>query len=163
MRRLAIALLSAIAFAARPAHAQELGISVGTKAPGGALETLDGKPTDLKQYIGKTPVVFEFWATWCGNCKQLEPTMLAALKKYEGKVEFVGVAVSVNQSAELVKKYAEKHKLPGTILYDRKGYASDAFDVPATSYVVVVGKDGLVKYTGLGGDQQIDAAIKKAL
>jgi thiol-disulfide isomerase/thioredoxin len=156
-------LLAALAVVPALASAQELGIAVGAKAPGGALETLDGKPTNLSDYMGKKPVVFEFWATWCGNCKQLEPSMLAALKKYSGKVEFVGVAVSVNQSSELVKKYAEKHQLPGTILYDRKGYASDAFDVPATSYVVVVGKDGLVKYTGLGGDQNVEAAIKKAM
>ena len=38
-----------------------------------------------------------------------------------------------------------------------------AFDAPATSYVVVLDKTGKVVYTGLGGKQNLDAAIQKAL
>jgi hypothetical protein len=38
-----------------------------------------------------------------------------------------------------------------------------AYDVPATSYVVVLDKAGKVVYTGLGGKQAIDAALAKAL
>lgn len=146
-----------------PLWSQDLGLKVGTKAPAVALETLDGKPANLGDYIGKQPVVIAFWATWCSNCKQLEPALLKALKQYEGKVQFVGVAVSVNQPQRLVQAYVKKHTLPGTQLYDRSGDASEAYEAPATSYVVVVGKDGLVKYTGLGGTQDIAAAIKKAL
>ncbi len=39
----------------------------------------------------------------------------------------------------------------------------DAYDVPATSFVVVINKGGKVVYTGLGGQQNLDAAIRKAL
>ena len=143
-------------------HAQELGIAVGEMAPGGPLETLDGKAVDLSQYLGKTPAVIEFWATWCGNCKQLEPAMRAAMTKYPG-VRFVTVAVSVNQSVDRVKAWQQQHKLPGELLYDRKGTVSGAFDVPATSYVVVVDKAGKIVYTGVGGTQNLDAAIRKAM
>jgi thiol-disulfide isomerase/thioredoxin len=157
-------LLSAglLAALAAPLHAQ-VGIAVGAKAPGAAVEAMDGTPVDLGSYIGKTPVLIEFWATWCGNCKQLEPAMHAAAKKYAGKVKFVGVAVSANQSPQRVKLYAEKHGLPLDVLYDRKGEATDAYGVPATSYIVVVDRTGKVVYTGVGGDQDIDAAIQKAL
>ena len=151
-----------LAALAAPLHAQ-VGIAVGAKAPGAAVEGMDGKPVDLGGYIGKTPVLIEFWATWCGNCKQLEPAMHAAAKKYAGKVKFVGVAVSANQSPQRVKRYAEKHGLPLEVLYDRKGEATDAYGVPATSYIVVVDRTGKVVYTGVGGDQDIDAAIRKAL
>jgi len=48
-------------------------------------------------------------------------------------------------------------------LYDRKGAVSGAYDAPATSYVVVLDKAGKVIYTGVGGTQNIDAAVKKAL
>ena len=146
-----------------PLQAQEIGIAVGAVAPAAKLETLDGKPADLSQFIGKGPVVIEFWATWCPSCKELEPAMLAAQKKYAGKVQFVGVAVSVNESPELVRRYTQKHGLAGAQFYDRKGIAIDAYDVPATSFVVVVGKNGKVVYSGLGGKQDLDAAIRKAL
>jgi thiol-disulfide isomerase/thioredoxin len=153
-----IALIVAI-----PLRAQESGIPVGNVAPGAKLETLDGKPAELKEFIGKLPVVMEFWATWCPNCKELEPAMLAAQKKYAGKVQFVGVAVSVNESPELVRRYVEKHGLAGVQFYDRKGTAIDAYDVPATSFIVVINKAGKVVYTGLGGEQNLEAAIKKGL
>ena len=143
--------------------AQESGIPVGRKAPGGMLEGLDGKPADLGALVAKGPTVIEFWATWCENCKDLEPTLIAAQKKYGGKVQFVGVSVSVNQSPELVKRYVAKHGLAGVQLYDRKGVAVDAYDVPATSFVVVINKARKIIYTGLGGKQDLDAAIKKAL
>lgn len=157
----AIAILGTLA--PRAAHAQDLGISVGSMAPADAkAETLDGKPADLSAWIGKEPVFIEFWATWCPNCRQLEPQLLALQKQYAGKVRFVGVAVSVNQSPELVKRYIAQRGLHGEQLYDRKGFFTDAYDVPATSYVVVLNAKGVVVYTGLGGKQDLAAAIAKA-
>jgi thiol-disulfide isomerase/thioredoxin len=136
---------------------------VGSVAPSAKVYTLDGKDADLSQYVGKTPAVFEFWATWCENCKELEPTLLEAARQYGQRVKFVGVAVSVNQTPERVKAFVAKHGLPGDQYFDTKGNATGAYDVPATSYVVVINKAGRVVYTGLGGKQNLDAAIKKAL
>ena len=151
--------------AARTSNAQESGIEVGTVAPAAVVETLDGKAANLSQYVGKGngPVLIEFWATWCENCHELEPTLKAVAQKYAGQVRFVGVAVSVNQSPQRVKLFVEKHGLPGDHYYDRKGQATGAYDVPATSYVVVLDKTGKVVYTGLGGKQDLEAAIKKGL
>jgi thiol-disulfide isomerase/thioredoxin len=106
--------------------------------------------------------VIEFWATWCGNCKQLEPALRAAHAKYGTTVRFVTVAVSVNQSIQRVKAWQRANTMPGDMLYDRKGTVSGAYDVPATSYVVVADKTGKIVYTGVGGTQNIDAAIAKA-
>jgi thiol-disulfide isomerase/thioredoxin len=158
-----LGVLAAFVLIAGPIAAQESGIAVGSKAPSAKLETLDGKPADLGALLGKGPVLIEFWATWCENCRDLEPTILAMQKKYAGRVEFIGVAVSVNQSPELVRRYVAKHGLVGTQLYDRKGASIDAYEVPATSFVVVVNKAGKIVYSGLGGKQNLDAAIKRAL
>jgi thiol-disulfide isomerase/thioredoxin len=144
-------------------QAQEIGLEIGSVGPAAAVETLDGKPIDLSTWVGKKPVVMEFWATWCPNCEQLEPTMKAMHTKYGDRVAFVGVAVSVNQSPARVKAYVEKHALPWEQVFDRKGNASGAYDAPATSYVVVLDKAGKVVYTGLGGRQDLEPAIRKAL
>lgn len=152
----------AIALAPSLAHTQDLGIAVGEKAPGGPLETMTGQTVDLSTMLGKTPVVIEFWATWCGNCKQLEPAMRKAMTTHAGKVRFVTVAVSINQSYERVKAWQAANKLGGELLYDRKGTVSGAYEAPATSYVVVVDAAGKVVYTGVGGDQDLEAAIRKA-
>lgn len=163
--RAAMATFVAIGFVAMPttAHSQDLGIEVGATAPSAKVHTLDGKEADLAQYVGKSPVVMEFWATWCPNCAELEPTLVEAAKKFGTQVKFVGVAVSVNETPARVKAFVAKHGLPGDQYFDTKGNATGAYDVPATSYVVVMNKAGKVVYTGLGGKQNLEAAIKKAL
>ncbi|HEY3287669.1 MAG TPA: TlpA disulfide reductase family protein [Gemmatimonadaceae bacterium] len=145
------------------ARAQDSGIEVGSKAPAAAVETLSGQAADLSSVLGKGPVLIQFWATWCPTCKAMEPAMQAAQQKYAGKVTFVGVAVSVNQSPRAVQAFAAKHSPRMTHFFDRRGKAVDAYEVPATGFVVVVNKAGVVVYTGLGAQQDLDAAIKKAM
>ncbi len=158
-----VASFAALILATANVGAQESGIEVGTRGLAAAVETLDGKPADLAQYVGKTPVLLEFWATWCGSCKQLEPQIKALHAKYGKQIRFVGVAVSVNQSPALVKRYVQRHGMPGDQLYDRRGNATGAYDVPATSYIVVLDRAGKVVYTGLGGDQKLEPAVRRAL
>lgn len=160
LKSLVMALGAAVAPAM--AGAQDLGIQLGVQAPAAAVSTLDGKPANLSQHIGKGPVVMYFWATWCPVCKELTPALTAITSKYAGKVAFVNVAVSVNQSPALVQRYATAHKMGGIQYYDTKGDATGAYDVPATSYVVITDKTGKVVYTGVGEDQgpKIEAAIR---
>ena len=157
-------LASMLALGTSTARAQDIGIRIGATPPATTIETLDGAKADLAQWIGKEPVLIEFWATWCGNCRQLEPALKAAYDKYKDRVRFLGVAVSVNQSQERVRRHMAEHPMPlHAMLYDRTGDASEAFETPATSYVVVLDRTGKVVYTGLGGRQNLEAAIAKAL
>ncbi|TMG78979.1 MAG: TlpA family protein disulfide reductase [Betaproteobacteria bacterium] len=162
--RFAVGLSAAMLCGSR-LSAQDIGLELGTTAPSAKVETLDGKPADLADYVGggRKPALLEFWATWCPNCHELEPTMKALHAKYGAQVTFLGVAVSVNQSPERVKAYVEKHGLPWPQVFDRHGDASGAYDAPATSYVVVMDAAGKVVYTGLGGKQDLESAIHKAL
>jgi thiol-disulfide isomerase/thioredoxin len=146
---------------ATPALAQDLGIEVGSTAPAVIVHTLDGNQVDLGQYIGKKPMLIEFWATWCGNCRELMPALLEAEKKYGKSVKFLALAVAINQSPERVRRFIAAHPVPHETLYDTDGKAAGAFDAPATSYVVVLDKTGKVVYTGLGGKQDLEAALKK--
>ncbi|HEY4133457.1 MAG TPA: TlpA disulfide reductase family protein [Gemmatimonadaceae bacterium] len=158
----ALAFLSTVAISSRTL-AQEGGISVGSIAPAAAVQTLDGKTSDLSQYIGKTPVVLEFWATWCPLCKKLEPSMQAAREKYEGRVTFVSVGVKDNQTAEKQMAYVNEKHIGGNFVFDRDGKAVAAYKAPHTSYVVVIDKMGKVVYTGVGPEQNIDDAVAKGL
>jgi thiol-disulfide isomerase/thioredoxin len=157
------AVLASALLESTPARAQDLGIEVGAKAPVVSVQSLDGKQVDLGRYIGKTPMLIEFWATWCGNCRELMPALLAAEKKFGKKVKFVALAVAINQSPERVRRYLAAHPMPHDFYYDADGKAAGAFDAPATSYVVMLDKTGRVVYTGLGGKQDLEAAIKKGL
>lgn len=139
----------------------ESGIKVGSKAPVVLVNDLDGKPVDLGQWIGKKPVLLEFWATWCENCEALLPRFQAASKAFGGKVEFIGVNVTINQTPERVRRYVEQNHVPLRILYDDLGTSTRAYQAPATSYVVIVDATGTITYTGVGADQEFEPALRR--
>jgi thiol-disulfide isomerase/thioredoxin len=140
-----------------------VGIPVGTVPPAVTIQDLDGKPVDLARWIGKKPVIIEFWATWCPICAELLPRMEAAQKRFGDRVEFLVVAVAVNQSPGTVRRHLARHPMPFTFLWDANGSATRAFQAPTTSYVAVLDARGIVVYTGVGADQDIEGALKKAV
>lgn len=151
-----------------PRHAMaqdegDLGISLGATPPVVTIEDLDGHPVDLSTVVGKKPVLFEFWATWCPLCRALEPKLQAAQRRYGNQMQFVAIAVAVNQSRSSVQRHLATHPLPLQFLWDSNGNAVRAFQAPSTSYVVVLDASGKVAYTGSGEDQDIDAAVRRVV
>jgi len=140
-----------------------VGIPVGETPPAVTIQDLDGNAVDLGRWVGKRPVIVEFWATWCPVCAELLPRMEAARMKYGDRVEFLVVAVAVNQSPNTVRRHLARHPMPFRFLWDVNGNATRAFQAPATSYVAVLDAKGKVVYTGIGADQDLDAALARAL
>ena len=145
------------------AQDDELGLPVGTKAPAVTVEDLNGQPVDLTRVAGSKPVLVEFWATWCPVCAALLPKIEAAHTRYHDKVDFVVVAVAVNESRSSVQRHLAQHPLPFQFLWDTNGNAVRAFQAPATSYIVVLDGSGKIAYTGVGEDQDIEAAIRRVV
>lgn len=146
------------------ARAQDVvGIPVGETPPAVTLQRLNGDSVSTAQWIGKRPVIVEFWATWCPICAELLPRMEAAQKKFGDRAAFLVVAVAVNESRNSVQRHVERNPMPFTFLWDGNGAAVRAFQAPATSYIAVLDGSGKVVYTGVGEDQDIDAALQKAV
>ena len=162
-RFLMVAAVGAALTLAVSLNAQESGIMLGAKAPVRTLDDANGKAFDLASVIGKRPVLMEFWATWCPNCKALEPALMAAHKKYGKQVEFIAVAVPINQTLARVQRYVREYKYEFPMLWDKDGLLAADYEVPATSYVVLIDRTGKVVYTGVGGDQKLEEEIKKVL
>jgi len=161
-RLLALATACVLALPAALAG-QDVGLPLGTTAPAVTLADLDGKAVDLGQYIGKRPVLLEFWATWCPLCKALEPSLKAAHAKYGATVKFVAVGVGVNETPASIKRHLAADPLPFPVLYDASGAAVRAYQAPTTSYIVVLDRAGKVVYTGAGAEQDISAVLQRLL
>jgi thiol-disulfide isomerase/thioredoxin len=157
--------LCVVALAA-PLAAQDehIGIPLGATPPAVTIEALDGQPVDLSTVIGKKPVLLEFWATWCPLCEALFPRVEAAQRRYAGKIDVIIIAVAVNQSKSSIVRHLERHPMPfATVYWDTEGRATRAFQAPSTSYVVTLDAAGKVVYTGLGEEQDIGEAMKRAV
>lgn len=140
-----------------------LGIPVGSTPPAVTIEDLNGNSVELARWVGKKPVIVEFWATWCPVCEDLLPRMEAARRKHGDRVEFLVISVAVNQSKSTVRRHLARHPMPFTFLWDANGDAVRAFQAPSTSYVAVLDAEGKVVYTGVGADQDLDEALRRAL
>lgn len=161
----AVLLLGVGAAPTAPLIAQEtrIGIERGAVPAGPTLPDVQGGEVDLSDHLGSRPVLLEFWATWCENCEDLHPDMLEAHARYGDQVDFFAIAVAVGQSERRVRSHLEDHPVPYPTLWDSRGEAVRAFETPATSYIVILDADGRVAYTGIGRDQDVEAAIRGVL
>ena len=155
--------VSALSALSAPLPAQlEAGIAVGASAPAVVINDLEGRPVDLGSVLGKKPVLLEFWATWCPLCKALLPQLEQIHRTYGDRIALFGVNVTVNESKARIRRYLDEHRPPFQVLYDDKGVGVRAYDVPATSFIVIVDSAGKVVYTGSGEKQDLMAAVGRA-
>lgn len=140
-----------------------VGIALGATPPAVTIEDLNGRPANLGALIGKKPLLVEFWATWCPRCAALMPQLDSAYARHKNRVAFVAVAVAVNESPASVKRHLAKQPAPFPFLWDADGAAVRAFQAPSTSYIALLDANGKVVYTGLGEDQNIEAALQRVV
>lgn len=156
------AALFALFLAGTPLAAQEDAlVVVGDVAPAVIVPDLRGGLYDLADVLGKRPVLVEFWATWCTSCEAMLPRLRAAHEAYGDAVEFIGVNVTIAETPEGVRQYLKDEAPPFRALYDSNGVAARAYGPPATSWIMIADADGRVVYTGLGGTQNLEPALRQ--
>jgi len=116
-------------------------IKGGKKAPNFSLKDLQGRPRELKDFKGKV-VFLNFWATWCGPCKEEMPSMEELWKQFKDK-DFVFLAISVDYAGmKPVKEYIEKHRYTFLVLIDPGGKALDLFQVRGIPTTFLIDQKG---------------------
>lgn len=148
----------------RPCEAQlEGGPTIGAPAPQVRTTDLEGREVELGADFGRRPVLIEFWATWCTPCRDLMPSVDSAVARYGDRVSFLGVNVAMNETVAGVRRYLAQHPPSFRVLYDSAATAIRAYDIQATSTVIIVGRDGRVAYAGVGAGQDLSAILGRLL
>jgi thiol-disulfide isomerase/thioredoxin len=128
--------------------------------PDSAAEISPGSPelfeSTIDAYRGK-PVVVNFWATWCGPCETEMPHIVAAAKRYEGRVEFLGV--DVQDDPEAASEFAEQYDIPFKSLEDPQREivrAQRLLGLPGTQFYDADGELAFVKQGEIKNDELLE-------
>jgi thiol-disulfide isomerase/thioredoxin len=113
-------------------------------APNFSLASLEGRRVDLRHLKGKV-VFLNFWATWCGPCKEEMPSMEALHQQYKDK-DFVFLTISVDYGGvNPVKEFIGKKRYTFPVLIDPKGETLDLFEVKGIPMTFVIDKKGRLR------------------
>ncbi len=100
-------------------------------APDFTLQKLSGGTIALSEFRGKKPVVVDFWASWCPNCRRDMPNLNRFYEKYKDKVEVIGV--NLQESESIIEKFISSKGISFPIALDPRGEASPAFGIQYTN------------------------------
>jgi thiol-disulfide isomerase/thioredoxin len=147
-------------FAASAVHA----VDVGEAAPQFDLAGA-GQTVRLPAAGGKVTYV-DFWASWCGTCRQSFPWMNEIQRKYAAQgLEVIGV--NLDAEATDAEKFLAKVPAEFTVAYDPVGDSARRFGVKGMPTSLLLGRDGtvLLRHTGFSASDsaELEAAIRRAV
>ncbi|MBW3128937.1 AhpC/TSA family protein [Hymenobacter profundi] len=130
-------------------------VSIGATAPNFTQQTPDGKQVSLADYRGKY-VLIDFWASWCGPCRQENPNVTKVYNDYKTKnFDILGVSLDNEKAREKWLKAIADDQLAWTQVSDLKGWQNDVavqYHVQAIPQNFLVDPTGKIVATNLRGD-----------
>jgi peroxiredoxin len=117
-------------------------------APDFTLRTLDGKNLRLGEQRGRV-VLVNFWATWCGPCRQEMPHLNKLYDKYKAS-GFMLLGVNVDEDTRNAVAVADKLGVRFPVLPDADKRVSQKYDLRAMPSTVLIDRDGRVRHVHRG-------------
>ncbi len=133
---------------------------IGKPAPNFALTDLNGKKVSLSEYKGKV-VILNFWATFCGPCKEEMPSLNNLFISFK-KDGLIVLAVSTDDSEKPVQSFIKAKGITFTVLIDKDQQVFfDRYAVLGLPTTYIIDRDGIIREKILG-DRPWDAPEMKA-
>jgi cytochrome c biogenesis protein CcmG, thiol:disulfide interchange protein DsbE len=136
------------------------GPQIGDVAPDFTLTTLDGEAVSLSDYRG-TPVVLNFWASYCHPCREEFPLFREQLAEHPG--DFVVLGVDAKDIESDAKKFAADQKATWPIGFDGSNAVAKAYGVAAVPQTFFIRPNGTIalRYYAQIPDDKWAAALAK--
>ncbi len=134
------ALAMALALGVTHVQAEEM----NTPAPDFTLKSRQGENLRLQDFRGEV-VMLNFWASWCGPCRQEMPLMDDIYTRYKD-LGFTILAVNVDENADEAHRFLDKVPVSYPILYDPESDVSEKYEVQAMPTTVMIDRDGNARF-----------------
>ncbi len=117
--------------------------SVDSPAIDFTLQNLDGDLVSLNDFRGK-PVLLNFWATWCGYCREEMPYIQQIDNEWPDS-ELVVLLINVAERKSMVEEYMEAYNLSLTVLLDSRRTVSEKYNIIGLPTTYFIDKDGIIR------------------
>lgn len=120
----------------------------GQSAPDFALKSDSGQNLRLSEFRGDV-VMVNFWATWCGPCRQEMPLLDELYSRY-GRVGFNLLGVNIDDDQSKAMDMITELGVSFPVLFDSRKEVSKLYDVDAMPVTVLIDREGTVRYVHQG-------------
>jgi peroxiredoxin len=117
-------------------------------APDFTLKSVEGENLRLSEYRGEV-VLINFWASWCGPCRQEMPVLSELHDKYKA-LGFTVLGINVEEDSGKARKLLQEMSVSFPVLLDNESVVSKQYDVVAMPSTVLVDRDGNMRYLHKG-------------
>ncbi|MCU7844622.1 MAG: TlpA family protein disulfide reductase [Candidatus Thiodiazotropha sp. (ex Monitilora ramsayi)] len=117
-------------------------------APDFTLKSRSGENIKLSELRGQV-VMINFWASWCGPCRQEMPILDQLYQRYE-PMGFTLLGVNVEEDSAAANKVLREIPVTFPVLYDSKNQVSETYQVRAMPSTFLIDRDGKVRYLHKG-------------
>jgi peroxiredoxin len=152
--------VSALALCALPLAAQATP-APNSRAPDFTLRGADGRNVRLDELRGQV-VLVNFWATWCGPCREEMPHLNALYEKYR-KSGFVLLGVNIDDDPRIALATAQKLNVAFPVLLDTDKKVSKLYDLSTMPSTVVIDRDGKMRFLHRGYRDGVEADYEQQI
>ena len=142
-------------------RAPALAFKVGDKAPAFKLTSLAGPEVTLDSLKGKV-VLLDFWATWCGPCKQIMPVIQKLSEEFKDKDVAIFGVNTWEKKDDAAKKYMESKKYTYGCLLAGEDLAK-TYGITGIPTLIIINKDGTIAKAEVGAGGNVEADLRAAI
>ena len=152
---------AALSFSAVAHTAAHAVVTPQAAAPDFTLKSADGRNLRLHEQRGQV-VLVNFWASWCGPCKQEMPHLSRLYDRYRSS-GFTLLAVNIDDDARHGAATAAQWGLKFPVLLDAEKKVTRLYDLGAMPSTVLIDRDGKVRYLHRGYREGVEEAYERQI